>query len=90
MHEGYDNVTVRNDIAILVLNNHVMYNSFVMPVCLPGFSLSSLLSHHGHSTTYGIVAGWGITRGMDYIHPLNLTLKAIFITVCMRKNIYEK
>jgi hypothetical protein len=63
MHEGYDNVTVRNDIAILVLDNHVMYNSYVMPICLPEFSLSGILAHHGHSTTHGIVAGWGNTRG---------------------------
>lgn len=64
MHEGYDKVTARNDIAILILNEQVMFNSFVMPICLPGFSLGSLLSHHSHSNNvYGIVAGWGDTRG---------------------------
>ncbi|XP_048764650.2 trypsin-1-like isoform X2 [Ostrea edulis] len=89
MHEGYDNVTVRNDIAILVLNNHVMYNSFVMPVCLPGFSLSSLLSHHGHSTTYGIVAGWGITREDYPKYVLNqVTLPILNDRVCAAHDWY--
>uniref|UniRef100_K1QAG3 Transmembrane protease, serine 2 n=1 Tax=Magallana gigas TaxID=29159 RepID=K1QAG3_MAGGI len=49
MHEGYDKDTARNDIAILILNERLMFNSFVMPICLPGFSLSSLLNHHSHS-----------------------------------------
>lgn len=63
MHEGYDQETVANDIAILVLDDHVMFNGYVMPICLPAFSLGALLTHHAHSHVYGLVAGWGDTRG---------------------------
>lgn len=62
MHEGYNQETVANDIAILVLDVHVMFNGYVMPICLPAFSLGALLSHHAHSHVYGLVAGWGDTR----------------------------
>ncbi|XP_061167327.1 trypsin-1-like [Saccostrea echinata] len=73
MHEGYDNQTVRNDIAILVLDNHVMFNSYVMPVCLPGAPLSSFISHHSHSHPgiVGIVAGWGDTGESNPKYVLN-------------------
>lgn len=64
MYEGYDKDIVRNDIVIFILNECVMFNSFVMFICLFGFFLSFLLNYYFYfNYVYGIVVGWGDIRG---------------------------
>lgn len=35
MHQGFDNNTYINDIAILKLNRPAVFNTYVWPICLP-------------------------------------------------------
>lgn len=34
-HEDYSNITYRHDIALLVLDKPIRYNTYMQPVCLP-------------------------------------------------------
>lgn len=56
MHSAYDSQTVANDLAILVLQDRIIYDDYIRPACLPD----------GHNYYIGqvcLTAGWGDTQG---------------------------
>lgn len=58
MHPSYDIDTTENDIALLLLENPVHYNTHVSPICLPEGSKNRL-----RRGDVCVVAGWGETHG---------------------------
>ncbi|XP_027320280.2 coagulation factor X isoform X1 [Anas platyrhynchos] len=59
-HPHYDSNDYNNDIALLYLSSDVVFNEYVLPICLPSPNLAALLSEEG---TVGMVSGWGATHG---------------------------
>ena len=51
-HPNYDRDTTDNDFAIIKLSNHVTFNSYVKPVCLPTCS-------DFDNNAVATVTGWG-------------------------------
>ncbi|NXN94626.1 ACRO protein, partial [Rhinopomastus cyanomelas] len=66
LHEDYDNITERNDIALMELNQPVRCGYYVQQACVPDASLS--LAQLG--TCY--VSGWGSTKAKSASSPLLL------------------
>lgn len=74
----YDQDTFDADIAILILEDELTFNSFVRPVCLP--SKSSIVV-----TGTGSVVGWGATSSSERHHasePFKLEVPAIDGNAC--------
>lgn len=57
-HDGFDDVTMNNDIAVMKLARPVPFSDTIRPVCLPK---PGQFFQHG---THAIVAGWGAQKGM--------------------------
>lgn len=55
LHPGYEDRTLKNDIAVLELSRELEFSDHVQPVCLPTEEFPPLPG------TVGIVAGWGYT-----------------------------
>ena len=55
-HESYDSDTVANDLAILVLQDRIIFNEFIKPVCLP-------TGQNYYIGQHCITGGWGDTQG---------------------------
>ncbi|XP_072042750.1 trypsin-1-like [Amphiura filiformis] len=56
MHEGYNDNTLANDIALLKLASPVTFNDHISPACLPSAPVQSAC------TTDSIITGWGDTE----------------------------
>ncbi|KAK9505602.1 hypothetical protein O3M35_009614 [Rhynocoris fuscipes] len=64
VHEGYNQIDFRNDIALLEVDKHFVYNRWVLPICLPG---TISVPRPGTKCT---AVGWGATyeNGLDPDH----------------------
>ncbi|XP_053690329.1 CLIP domain-containing serine protease B4-like [Sabethes cyaneus] len=58
-HEGFDKLTLVNDVALIKLNHSVNFTEFVSPVCLP---LSETAKALDTDDTRFIAVGWGNTE----------------------------
>lgn len=70
-HENYNENTVANDIAIVLLKERINYNSFVSPICLPKGDQAAQVGMHC------IAAGWGQTKGTADPNVLNQVFVSI-------------
>lgn len=62
-HENYTKETSDNDIAMLHLAEPVMYNKYVLPICLPTRDLAEQeLTRNGRQM---VVTGWGSTSDVN-------------------------
>ncbi|XP_067394926.1 coagulation factor IX-like isoform X2 [Emydura macquarii macquarii] len=57
-HPHYDSDNYNGDIALLYLRSKVIFNEYVLPICLPNPNLATLLTAEGRQ---GMVSGWGAT-----------------------------
>ncbi|KAK3090068.1 hypothetical protein FSP39_008932 [Pinctada imbricata] len=84
IHEAYNKDTVANDIALLILQNRILYNRYVSPICLP---FMNLFTHLGYAI--GISAGWGDTRNTGTADVLNqVTLQVQSDNTCSHVDWY--
>ncbi|XP_041362216.1 prostasin-like [Gigantopelta aegis] len=65
MHENYNNHTVRNDVALVVLWERIRYSDYISPICLPKLNRNMVV---GKSC---LIAGWGDTLGTSKGTVLN-------------------
>lgn len=83
IHNGFDNNTLGNDIAILALDKPFLFSASIGPICLPPSS---------QEVTRGqqcVLAGWGETRGYSYNVLLNqVVLPVIGDDVCAQNDWY--
>ncbi|XP_071133302.1 serine protease hepsin-like [Mytilus edulis] len=82
MHSAYDSQTVANDLAILVLQDRIIYDDYIKPACLPD----------GQNYYIGqlcITAGWGDTQATGNFDVLNqVELAIISDSLCVRRDWY--
>ncbi|XP_027710465.1 coagulation factor X-like isoform X1 [Vombatus ursinus] len=76
--ENYD-----NDIALLYLSRDVVFNKYILPICLPNHNLGTLLTKEGK---IGMVSGWGSTY---YLGPssrflMRVDLQVISMETCQK------
>uniref|UniRef100_A0A182FKG1 Uncharacterized protein n=1 Tax=Anopheles albimanus TaxID=7167 RepID=A0A182FKG1_ANOAL len=62
-HEAFTHEAFQNDIALLITQSQINFNSYVHPVCLPKRSFL-------RSAAPGIVLGWGYTEDMKVANVL--------------------
>ena len=68
LHENYNSTLYMNDIALLKLDQPVKLSNFVRTVCLQEKNERDIAIPE----TYGVVAGWGITKSLKMGEPYNL------------------
>ncbi|KAL4240876.1 hypothetical protein ACF0H5_001661 [Mactra antiquata] len=72
MHPAYDNITLENDIALLRLEEPIIYNERVKPICVPPTRYRVVPINYPCYTT-----GWGDTRGTGNRLVLNQAMMPI-------------
>ncbi|NWH60964.1 FA7 factor, partial [Geococcyx californianus] len=82
-HPHYDSNNYNSDIALLYLSSDVVFNEYVIPICLPSPSLARLLSEEGR---IGMVSGWGATqdRGSTLRFLMKVQLPIVNMETCHR------
>ncbi|OPJ79256.1 venom prothrombin activator porpharin-D-like [Patagioenas fasciata monilis] len=82
-HPHYDSNNYNGDIALLYLSSNVIFNEYVVPICLPSPSLATLLSQEGH---VGTVSGWGATheKGATLRFLMRVQLPIVSMDTCQR------
>ncbi|NXL86620.1 FA7 factor, partial [Alectura lathami] len=82
-HPHYDSNNYNADIALLYLSSDVVFNEYVLPICLPSPGLAALLSQEG---TVGMVSGWGAThlRGSPLRFLMRVRLPIASMDACQR------
>uniref|UniRef100_A0A8C3PN74 Uncharacterized protein n=1 Tax=Calidris pygmaea TaxID=425635 RepID=A0A8C3PN74_9CHAR len=82
-HPHYDSNDYNGDIALLYLSSDVIFNEYVLPVCLPSPNLAALLSQEGQ---VGMVSGWGATheRGSTLRFLMKVRLPIVNMETCQR------
>ncbi|NWQ90770.1 FA10 factor, partial [Burhinus bistriatus] len=82
-HPHYDSNDYNGDIALLYLSSEVIFNEYVIPICLPSPSLATLLSEEGR---IGMVSGWGAThdRGSTLRFLMKVRLPIVNMETCQR------
>ncbi|NXW00997.1 FA10 factor, partial [Fregetta grallaria] len=82
-HPHYDSNDYNGDIALLYLSSDVIFNEYVIPICLPSPSLATLLSEEGR---IGMVSGWGATheRGSTLRFLMKVRLPIVNMETCQR------
>ncbi|NXY45127.1 FA7 factor, partial [Ceuthmochares aereus] len=82
-HPHYDSNDYNSDIALLYLSSDVIFNEFVIPICLPSPNLARLLSEEGR---IGMVSGWGSThnRGSTLRFLMKVQLPIVNMETCQR------
>ncbi|XP_027664644.2 coagulation factor IX-like [Falco cherrug] len=82
-HPHYDSNDYNSDIALLYLSSEVVFNEYVIPICLPNPSLATLLSEEGR---IGTVSGWGVThtRGSTLRFLMKVQLPIVNMETCQR------
>uniref|UniRef100_T1D4G1 Putative transmembrane protease n=1 Tax=Psorophora albipes TaxID=869069 RepID=T1D4G1_9DIPT len=84
-HEGYDNVTLINDIALIKLNESVTFTDTMSPVCLPRDKVARNKDTNGLTFT---AVGWGNTEHKNGTYEygsrykLHVSLKGVNQTYC--------
>ncbi|XP_060837794.1 venom protease-like [Rhopalosiphum padi] len=91
IHEKYNSEGVHNDIALLKLNQSVVYTELIQPICLP---ITSDVQNINLTATMLFVAGWGSTDPTSSLsEPSNTNLMEIQIPITNTtecKQLYEK
>ncbi|NWX12000.1 FAXD protein, partial [Aegotheles bennettii] len=82
-HPHYDSNVYNGDIALLYLSSEVIFNEYVIPICLPSPSLATLLSAEGQ---VGMVSGWGATHahGSTLRFLMKVRLPIVSLESCQR------
>ncbi|KAM6304966.1 coagulation factor X-like [Aegotheles albertisi] len=82
-HPHYDSNVYNGDIALLYLSSEVIFNEYVIPICLPSPSLATLLSAEGQ---VGMVSGWGAThaQGSTLRFLMKVQLPIVSMESCQR------
>ncbi|NWH28426.1 FAXD protein, partial [Grus americana] len=82
-HPHYDSNNYNSDIALLYLSSDVIFNEYVIPICLPSPTLATLLSEEGR---VGMVSGWGAThdRGSTLRFLMKVRLPIVNMETCQR------
>ncbi|NXK06845.1 FAXD protein, partial [Herpetotheres cachinnans] len=82
-HPHYDSNDYNSDIALLYLSRDVIFNEYVIPICLPSPNLATLLSEEGR---IGMVSGWGVThnRGSTLRFLMKVQLPIVNMETCQR------
>ncbi|NXO54184.1 FA7 factor, partial [Aramus guarauna] len=82
-HPHYDSNNYNSDIALLYLSSDVIFNEYVIPICLPSRTLATLLSEEGR---VGMVSGWGAThdRGSTLRFLMKVRLPIVNTETCQR------
>ncbi|KAM6414176.1 coagulation factor IX-like [Rhynochetos jubatus] len=82
-HPHYEPNDYNSDIALLYLSSAVVFNEYVIPVCLPSPNLAALLSEEGR---VGTVSGWGAThdRGSTLRFLMKVRLPIVSMETCRR------
>ncbi|NXH65793.1 FA7 factor, partial [Hydrobates tethys] len=82
-HPHYDSNDYNGDIALLYLSSDVIFNEYVIPICLPSPNLATLLSEEGR---IGMVSGWGATheRGSTLRFLMKVRLPIVNMETCQR------
>ncbi|NXJ89863.1 FA7 factor, partial [Corythaixoides concolor] len=82
-HPHYDSNDYNSDIALLYLSSDVVFNEYVIPICLPSPNLAALLSEEGR---IGMVSGWGAThdRGSTLRFLMKVWLPIVAMETCQR------
>ncbi|NXX92911.1 FA7 factor, partial [Centropus bengalensis] len=82
-HPHYDSNDYNSDIALLYLSSDVIFNEYVIPICLPSPGLARLLSEEGR---IGMVSGWGAThdRGSTLRFLMKVQLPIVNLETCQR------
>ncbi|NWS65608.1 FA7 factor, partial [Crotophaga sulcirostris] len=80
-HPHYDSNNYNSDIALLYLSSDVIFNEYVIPICLPSPNLARLLSEEGR---IGMVSGWGAThdRGSTLRFLMKVQLPIVNMETC--------
>ncbi|NXK21865.1 FAXD protein, partial [Arenaria interpres] len=80
-HPHYDSNDYNGDIALLYLSSDVVFNEYVLPICLPSPNLATLLSQEGR---VGMVSGWGATheRGSTLRFLMKVRLPIVNMETC--------
>ncbi|XP_074009705.1 coagulation factor IX-like [Numenius arquata] len=80
-HPHYDSNNYNGDIALLYLSGDVVFNEYVLPICLPSPNLAALLSEEGR---VGMVSGWGAThdRGSTLRFLMKVRLPIVNMETC--------
>ncbi|CAM4613105.1 unnamed protein product [Caretta caretta] len=81
IHPHYDSDNYNGDIALLYLSSDVVFNEYVLPICLPNPNLATLLTVEG---TRGMVSGWGSThhRGPGTRFLMKVKLPIVSMETC--------
>lgn len=81
IHPHYDSDNYNGDIALLYLSSNVVFNEYVLPICLPNPNLATLLTVEG---TRGMVSGWGSThhRGPGTRFLMKVKLPIVSMETC--------
>uniref|UniRef100_K7F5M9 Coagulation factor VII n=1 Tax=Pelodiscus sinensis TaxID=13735 RepID=K7F5M9_PELSI len=81
VHPHYDSDNYNGDIALLYLSSDVVFNEYVLPICLPSPNLATLLTAEG---TKGMVSGWGSThaRGPGTRFLMKVKLPIVSMETC--------
>ncbi|NXW41077.1 FA10 factor, partial [Nyctiprogne leucopyga] len=82
-HPHYDSNDYNSDIALLYLSSDVIFNEYVIPICLPSPNLAALLSEEGR---IGMVSGWGATheRGSTLRFLMKVRLPIVNMETCQQ------
>ncbi|NXY76788.1 FA7 factor, partial [Glareola pratincola] len=82
-HPHYDSNDYNGDIALLYLSSDVIFNEYVLPICLPSPGLAALLGEEGR---VGTVSGWGATHpgGSTLRFLMKVRLPIVAMETCQR------
>ncbi|CAL1605255.1 unnamed protein product [Knipowitschia caucasica] len=77
-HSDYDPMTYDNDVALMELDNEVVLNQYVWPICLPA------KTHRFTPGTQAWITGWGATRegGAAAVTLQKASVRVVNQTVC--------
>uniref|UniRef100_A0A8C5Q1F6 MBL associated serine protease 2 n=1 Tax=Leptobrachium leishanense TaxID=445787 RepID=A0A8C5Q1F6_9ANUR len=70
IHDGYNNKTFDNDIALIKLRDKAPITYSLMGICLPSKDVRFHISHLTENNHVGLVAGWGTTEQREKVRSL--------------------
>ncbi|KAL5018831.1 hypothetical protein ScPMuIL_004553 [Solemya velum] len=83
VHDAYNNLTIANDVALVILEDPVTYSDYVRPICLPADVNST-----AHIGQVCYIAGFGDTRGGNDTALNQVALPILNDLLCARRDWY--